>query len=182
VDFTAVLEDSTSSEAKSAATYNLALCHRALGDPEKAREMLAAYRSAHPDDERAAEVARQLGAIHEDAGRFAEAAREYENALARKTPKDVTVELRYRLGLCREKLGDDKAALAAYAQAAAFTDRSDAYRLSAIARSAAIYENRKEYGKALAAYRDLIKNATDPDIVVAAKERASELEAAGARQ
>ena len=29
---------------------------------------------------------------------------------------------------------------------------------------------------ALAAYRDLIKNATDPEIVVAAQERANELQ------
>ena len=182
VDFTSVLSDSAAPEVKTAATYNLALCHRLLGEPEKAKEMLEAYRKAHPKDERAAEVAHQLGTIHEDAGRFEDAAREYGHALEFKISSALAVELRYRLGLCREQLGDDKAAIAAYSAAAGCPNKADAYRLTAIARSAAIYEKRKEYSKALAAYRDLIKNATDPDIVVAARERASELQSAGAKQ
>ena len=182
VDFTSVLSDSAAPEVTAAATYNLALCHQMMGEPEQAREMLESYRTAHPGDERAAELARQLGIIHEDAGRFDAAAREYARALEFKTASAVTVELRYRLGLCREKLGDDKAAIAAYSMAAGCPNRADAYRLSAIARSAALYEKRREFSKALSAYRDLIKNATDPEIVVAARERASEIEAVGAKQ
>ncbi len=58
-------------------------------------------------------------------------------------------------------------------------DKTDAFRLSAVARSAAIYEKKGKYKDALQAYRDLIKHATDPDIVVAAKERAAELVATG---
>jgi len=166
----------------SAAQYNLALCHRMLGEPEKAAEMLVAYRTAHPGDERAADVAHQLGAMHEEAGRLQDAVNEYERALDRKIAPSLTVELRYRVGLCREKLGDDKGALAAYALATQHREKTDPYRLSAVARSAALYEKGKDFGKALAAYRDLIKNATDPGIVVAARERASELEAVGTKQ
>jgi TolA-binding protein len=182
VDFTAVLEDSVTREVASAARYNLALCHRMLGDPDKARAMLEAYRKENPNDERAAEVAHQLGALEEDAGRYAEAAKEYERALAAKIDAALAVELNYRVGLCREKLGEEKAALAAYTRATAHKEKDNAYRLSALARSAALYESRKDYPKALAAYRDLIKNATDPEIVVAARERASELQSAGAKQ
>ena len=175
LDFTSVLSDSTAPEVKSAAQYNLALCHRMLGEPDKATEMLEAYRSAHPRDERSAEVAHQLGIIDEDTGRFKEAAAEYNRALESKMPGAALVEIRYRLGLCREKLGDDNGAIAAFALAANYSEKADTYRLSAIARSAALHEKHKDYPKALAAYRDLIKNATDPEIVVAAKERANEL-------
>jgi tetratricopeptide (TPR) repeat protein len=174
-DFTAVISDSTAPEVKSAATYNLALCHRMLGEPDKATEMLQAYRSAHPRDERSAEVAHQLGIIHEEAGRFKEAASEYNRALEYKMPGAQLVEIRYRLGLCREKQGDERGAIAAYALAASYSQKADTYRLSAIAHSAAIYEKIKDYPKALAAYRDLAKNATDPEIKVAAQERAKEL-------
>jgi tetratricopeptide (TPR) repeat protein len=118
-DFTSVLNDSTAPEVKSAAQYNLALCHRMLGEPDKAAEMLTAYRKQHPNDERSAEVAHQIGIIHEDAGRFKEASSEYNNALACKMPAATLCEVRYRLGICREKLGDDKGAIAIYALAAA---------------------------------------------------------------
>lgn len=177
-DFTAVLADSAAPEVRSAAQYNLALCHRMLGEPDKAIEMLEGYRSANPRDERSAEVAHQLGILHEEAGRFKEAENEYSRALEYKMKGAVLVEIRYRLGLCREKQGDERGAIAAYALAASYSEKADTYRLSAIAHSAALHEKNKEYAKALAAYRDLIKNATDPEIVVAAKERANELQSA----
>jgi len=173
-----VLEDSVTKDVASAARFNLALCQRMLGDVDQARAMLETYRKENPNDERAAEVAHQLGAIEEDAGRYPEAAKEYERALALKIDAALAVELNYRVGVCREKLGKTTSALAAYANAAACREKANAYRLSAIARSAALYESQKDYPKALAAYRDLIKNATDPEIVVAARERASELSAA----
>lgn len=180
-DFTSVLSDSTAPEVKSAAQYNLALCHRMLGEPDKAAEMLNTYRSAHPKDERAGEVAHQLGIIHEEAGRFKEASGEYYTAITFKMPAATLVEIHYRLGLCREKLGDDKGAIAAYALAASYSEKADNYRLSAIAHSAALHEKHKDYPSALADYRDLIKNSTDPEIVVAAKERAHELLSGGGK-
>jgi TolA-binding protein len=182
VDFTSVLEDSVTREVASAARYNLALCQRMLGDPDQARAMLQAYRKENPNDERAGEVAHQLGAIEEDAGRYAEAAKEYERALASKVDPALAVELHYRVGVCREKLGSTKSALAEYAIATTCKEKNNTYRLSALARSAVIYESQKDYQKALAAYRDLIKNATDPEIVVAARERASELQSAATKQ
>ncbi|HEU4366460.1 MAG TPA: tetratricopeptide repeat protein [Candidatus Krumholzibacteria bacterium] len=182
VDFTAVLSDSVPAEVASAARYNLALCHRMLGEVEKSREMLEQYRADNPRDERAGDIAYQLGAIHEDAGRYQEAAREYDVALAGKLDASIRVEAQFRAGYCHEQSGDDKAALAAYARAARHDEKANPYRLSSLARSAALYEKNKDFGKALAAYKDLIKNATDPELVVAAKERANELESAGKRQ
>jgi TolA-binding protein len=176
VDFTSILGDSVAPEIGSAARYNLALCHRMLGEPDKSREMLEDYRARYPK-ERVGDVAYQLGVIHEDAGRFKEASAEYERALGAKIDSALRVEVQFHAGYCREQLGDDKGAIAAYAQAAQHPVKADTYRLSALARSAALYEKTKDYPKALAAYRDLIKNATDPELVVAAKERANELQA-----
>jgi hypothetical protein len=58
-------------------------------------------------------------------------------------------------------------------------DKHDAFRLSALVRCAVLYENMGKYDKAVSAYRDLIQNADDDDLVIAAKERVSELEAFG---
>jgi tetratricopeptide (TPR) repeat protein len=182
VDFTSVLSDSAAPEVASAARYNLALCHRMLGEVEKSQEMLELYRAENPGDERAAEIAYQLGAMHEDAGDYAAAAREYDGAIAAGIGGDQRVEVRFRAGYCHEQNGDDEKALESYALAGKAKDKSNAYRLSALARSAALYEKKQDYPQALAAYKDLIKNATDPELVVAAKERANELESAGSRQ
>lgn len=182
VDFTSVLSDSTTPEIQSAARYNLALCQRMLGDAQKAQQMLEDYQKRYPNDERAGDVAYQLGTILQDASDFKGAATQYRHALGGKLTNDVEVEVQYRIGYCREQLGDIKLALADYNLAAHYAKKSNPYRLSALARSAALHEKNNEFGKALAAYRDLIKNATDPELVVAAKERASELEAAGSRR
>jgi hypothetical protein len=55
--------------------------------------------------------------------------------------------------------------------------KDDAFRLSAVTRAAALHEENGDYTEAISAYRDLSENAQDPEIVVAAKERASQLEA-----
>ncbi len=74
--------------------------------------------------------------------------------------------------------GDEAGALASYKKAMAGADKDDAFRLSAVARCASIHEKNGDYKEALADYRDLIRNAKDPELVVAAKERAAQLEAA----
>jgi len=54
-------------------------------------------------------------------------------------------------------------------------DRDHPYRLSAVARSAALYETKKDFPRALAAYRDIMRNAKDPELVAAAQDRATAL-------
>jgi tetratricopeptide (TPR) repeat protein len=81
------------------------------------------------------------------------------------------------MGQCREYLGDLDGALAAYERARSKAPDRDPYRLSAVARSAAIFEDQEDYAGALAAYRDLIRNASDAELVAVAQSRADELEA-----
>ncbi len=180
VDFTSVLSEEVSQEMTSASLYNLALCRRMMGQPEEARALLERYRKEHPSgDERDADVAYQLGDVHEKAGRTDLAAEEFSRALAAKPRADLAVELHYRLGLCQEELGNEERALSAYRQAMAAEDKADAFRVSALVRCAGLYEKMGKYDMALSAYRDLIQNAEDPELVLAAKERVSELEAIG---
>jgi F0F1-type ATP synthase membrane subunit b/b' len=46
-----------------------------------------------------------------------------------------------------------------------------------VARCAALYEAKKQYSRAIESYRDLARNAKDKELVAAASERASQLEA-----
>ncbi len=177
VSFTQVLAESASADIASASAYNLALCQRMIGQSEEARSALERYRSQHPDDARAAEVAYQLGDMNETAGQTAEALREYQRALAAKHSAALGVELLFRMGRCHEQLKETTAALRWYEQAAAVPQRANAFRLSALARCAALYETRKQYTRAVDAYRDIARHSQDHELVAAASGRASQLEA-----
>jgi TolA-binding protein len=177
IDFTTVMEHETSKDIASASLFNLALCRKMLGQTEEAMQALQKYRETYPGDDRAAQVAYHIGDTREKAGRTEDAIKEYQTALA-SNPGDLATELHYRIGTCREQLGDEKGALAAYQKATGGKDKTDAFRLSAVARCASIHEKNGDYKEALADYRDLIRNAKDPELVVAAKERAAQLEAA----
>ena len=179
VAFTLALEDTASREVTAASLYNLALCHRLMGQSEDARAELERYRSSFGGDARTAEVAYQLGDLADAAGKPEDAAREFETGLGSNPPARLAAELAYRLGRAREQLADPSGALKAYVQASTLGDRSDAFRLSAVARCAALYESKRQYSRALESYRDLIRNAKDRELVAAATERASQLEARG---
>ncbi|UCG50450.1 MAG: tetratricopeptide repeat protein [Candidatus Latescibacterota bacterium] len=176
VDFSTVVEEETDPEIAAASLFNLAMCWRMLDRTGEAFDTLERYRSLYPADERAVDVAYQLGDIHENAGRTEAAINEYETALASGS-NDLAADLHYRLGSCRETLGDDNGAIAAYRKAIGLKNETDPIRLSAVARCAAIYEKKGEYKDAIAAYRDLVQNAEDPELVIAAKERVEQLEA-----
>ena len=177
IDFTGIIDGEAPRDIAAAALFNMALCRRMLGESEQAREHLERYRKEFSStDERAVDIAYQLGDIHDKAGRTKEAIEEYKLGIAAKPPEALFTELYYRIGLCREQLEDFERALTAYRRARKAGSKKDTFRLLAVGRCAAIYEEQENYKGALAAYRDLIENATDPELVVAAKERASQIE------
>jgi TolA-binding protein len=177
IDFTGIMDGEAPRDISAAALFNMALCRRMLGEPEQAREHLKSYRNKYSaTDERAVDIAYQLGDIHDKAGRTKEAIEEYKRGIAAKPAEPLFTELYYRIGLCREQLEDLDGALTAYRRARKAGSKKNTFRLLAVARCAAIYEEQENYNGALAAYRDLIENATDPELVVAAKERASQIE------
>lgn len=180
VHFMQLLEDSTTSDVRAAALFNLAQCQRAIGSTAEARTSLDRYARDYPGDERAAQVAYQLGDLDEAAGDAQSAVKHYEAARATHPDAALATELAYRLGRCHETLGDVDAALRAYRSAAATRDKDDPYRLSSLARCASIYESQGDRAKARAAYRDIAKNASDPELAAAAAGRAKELRAGGA--
>ena len=53
---------------------------------------------------------------------------------------------------------------------------------AALARLAALHETRKEYAQAVEAYRDIMKNSRDQELVAAAADRVSQLSAAQRRR
>jgi TolA-binding protein len=182
VSFTQVLGESTTVEIQSASRYNLALCQRQLNQTDEAKATLLKYAEEHPNDGRAAEVAYQLGDLAEAGGDQAGALQNFQKALDSRPSAALELELNYRVGHNQEQQGNIDAALRAYERASASTDRKNPYRLSALARCAAIYETKKEYVRALTAYRDIAQNSKDGELAAAAAGRASQLESRGKKR
>ena len=179
VDFTGVIDGEAPKDIAAASLYNLALCKRMIGDTEEAAKTLELYRERYSaTDERAADIAYQLGDIHDKAGRAEAAVEEFSRALAAKPQARLAIELHYRIGLCAEQGKDTDRAIAEYRKAMAAAEKDDDFRLLAVAHCAALYEQKGDNVKALAAYRDLIQNSKDEELVLAAREHASQLKAA----
>jgi TolA-binding protein len=176
VDFSTVLEQEAPEEIQRASLFNLALCKKMIGDVEGAKIALADYIKKYPGDDQVADAAYQLGDILEGAGDYKAAAAQYEKALAAKPSADLKVELYYRMGICREELEDVDGAIAFYEKAVKSKLKTDTYRLAALVRCAALYEQKSQYKKAISAYRDLVSNADDSELVGAAQERVAQLE------
>lgn len=176
VDFSTVLEQEIPEETRRASLFNLALCKKMIGDIEGARESLTSYIKEFPTDGQIADATYQLGDILESSGEYEAAAAQYEKSLAAGASAALKVELHYRLGLCQEELENVDSAIGFYEKAANSRLKSDTYRLTALVRCAALYEQKGQYKKAISAYRDLVNNAEDSELVAAAQERVAHLE------
>ena len=180
IDFQTVADSETSAETHQAALYNLALCHVLLEKPDRAQQAFDRFREgATSGDSRNADVAYRLGDLYDRTGRLESAVASYELALSGGAGKSLATEIHYRIGTCRERLDDDEGAIAAFRKAASSKDRKDAYRLSAVAKLAAIHEERGEFDEAKAAYRKLMKDTQDQELADAAKARVAQLESMG---
>jgi TolA-binding protein len=175
VAFTAALEDTAPPEVSGPARYNLALCERQLGELEQARTDLDRYRREFPTGTLAPQAAFQLADLDEAAGQLTLAQSGFSDVLARSPGPALQAEAAFRLGRCREQLQDVPGAMKAYAVARACPDLDQPYRLSALARLAALHESRREYTRAVEAYRDIIHHSKDRELTAAAEDRVSQL-------
>ena len=175
VAFTAALEDSAPPEVSGPARFNLALCERQLGELDQARADLERYQREFPAGALAAQAAFQLADLDEAAGQLPVAQAGFAAVLARSPGPALQAEAAFRLGRCREQLQDVPGAMRAYAVARDCPDLDQPYRLSALARLAALHETRREYTRAVEAYRDIIHHSKDKELIVAAEDRVSQL-------
>jgi tetratricopeptide (TPR) repeat protein len=138
---------------------------------------LEQYRTTYPSGNgRTADIAYQLGDIHEEAGDASKAIEEFKRALDAKPPVSLELELRYRIGVCKEQLGETDEAIRSYEKAMKASKKTDPFRLLAVVRCAALYEEQEAWKKAIGAYKDLISNSQDKELVLAANERVTQLE------
>jgi TolA-binding protein len=177
LEFSQVLEGEKRDELSEAALFNLAICQKLLGDAPASLASFQRYREWFGDDERALDIAMQTAQIHRAMQQPEAAKAEFARALQSGADGATRLELQFELGGLQEELGETDAALDTYEKAMKSSDRANPFRISAVARCAAIYEDKEQYSNALKAYRDLARNAEDAELRAAAEQRAKELEA-----
>jgi TolA-binding protein len=182
LSFTRALDDSAPPEVRGPAMFDLALCKRELGENEEARHELERYAAEFPAGPLAAQASLAMADLDAAAGRTDAAAAGFAHALSLQPGTALAAEAAFRLGRCREQLADTTGAVRAYNQAASCTDRSQPFRLSSLARLAALHEARREYTRALIAYRDIVQNSKDRELIAAAADRVTQLSAAQRRR
>ena len=175
VAFTSALEDSAPADVRGPARYNLALCERQLGEPDQARADLERYAREFPAGAQAASAAFQLADMSEGAGQLKDAQAGFAQVLALSPGPALGAEAAFRLGRCREQLQDVPGAMKAYGVARDCPDLDQPFRLSALARLAALHESRREFTRAVEAYRDIIHHSKDRELIAAAEDRVSQL-------
>ncbi len=175
IAFTRALTDSAPPDVRGAALYDRALCRRELGQSDEARTDLMRYAVEFPTGPLAAPAATALAAMEAAAGRLDSAQTGFARALSLKPDASLACEAAFRLGRVREQLADTTGAMRAYREAGQSPDLAQPYRLSALARLATLHEARHEYTRAIAAYRDIVKNSKDRELVAAASERVNRL-------
>ena len=177
LEFSQVLEGEKRDDLSKAALFNLGVCQKLLGDGEASLAAFARYREWFGEDERSLDIAIQTGQIHRAMQQPEAAKTEFARALEKGADGAARLEIQFELGSIHEELGDVDAALETYGRAMKSSDKSNPFRISAVARCAAIYEDKEQYSNALKAYRDLARNADDAELRAAAELRAKELEA-----
>lgn len=178
VQFQLAMDGSDDEEVVEAALFNLVLAQQGLGQGPAALAALEGYRERFGDGARSLEVAALAGDLLRELGEPAAALDEYSRALGEGPSPARAVELHFRVAQCHEQLGDEAAALKAYTRASkAGVPANDDFRLSAVARCAALYEGQEDWKSALASWKDLARNAADQELATAAGARAGELEA-----
>jgi TolA-binding protein len=175
VAFNTALQDSAPPAVHAPARYNLALCQRQIGNLPQARIELERYLTDFPTGPQAAEAVFQMADLAEADGDLSGAAAGFEKALGYKTRPALGAEIAFRLGRCREQMNDIPGALRAYQEARTCTTLDEPFRLSSLARLAMLLETRREVSRAIEAYRDIMKNSKDRELVAAAADRVSQL-------
>lgn len=168
-NFTVVVDSFSASEYVENARFNVAVCHRKLGDETKAASTLGEYalRASEPGKKAQADLER--GRIFIEKGNFKEALTIYAGIVPEND--EAAAETYFMLGECYRNLGNSKGAIASYSKVKTIDLTDNQYKLKALSQLALIYEKARLISKAVEIYQAIIKSSTNDEIRNAAQTR-----------
>lgn len=178
-----LLDEYPESEYATASQFNLALAFKALGQLDRAQEAYSRYVSMAGERTDGGKAALwELFAIQKDR-------KEYHAAMGTLSRiMDVSagnpaeaLEAAYRKGELFSIMGQPDEALRSWEEMVGMSPKANAFRLQALIKLGEEYEKREELAKAVTVYNDLARNASNPQMAQAARERAAGLAKRGAK-
>ncbi|MFH1859539.1 MAG: tetratricopeptide repeat protein, partial [bacterium] len=152
--------------------FNVGLCYKKTGKLSEAAAVYAKFAVQYPNDKMINDVLLEMAAIYKDQFRYNLAINAFNELLKKFDTKDESrLEITYNLSECYTEMGDEKSVLDQYLKLRDMTPPNNIYRLRALAKLGEIYENKKEWLKAVDIYKDIAQNTDREDWREAVKER-----------
>jgi TolA-binding protein len=173
-----VLDDFPDSEYGKLALYNLALSYKAAGNSEKAQDAYSRYASQASGDPKAAMAALwEIFDLQKDQKKFGEALGTIERILNYGPDPETVIEATYQQGAVLILMNQPEDALRSWEKLLAMTPKASNYRLQGLIQLGEVYEQAKDWAKAVPVYDDISANASTPQMAKGAKDRADALRA-----
>jgi len=154
------------------ALFNAGLCYKKTSKLSEAAAVYAKFIEQYPKDKMVNDALLELVAIYKDQFRYNLAIPAINNLLTRLDPSDESrLEIIYSLSECYTEMDDEKSAIDQYLKLRDMTPANNIYRLRALAKLGEMYENKKDWAKAIDIYKDIAQNTDREDWRTAVKER-----------
>jgi TolA-binding protein len=164
--------DFPNSEYVVPALFNTGLCYKKIGKLGEAAAVYAKFVEQYPNNKMINDILLELAAIYKDQFRYNLAINAFNELLKKLDPKDESrLEIVYNLSECYVETGDEKSMIDQYLNLRDMSPTNNIYRLRALAKLGEIYENKKEWLKAIDIYKDIAQNTDREDWRAAIKER-----------
>ncbi|MBI4753188.1 tetratricopeptide repeat protein, partial [Candidatus Desantisbacteria bacterium] len=154
------------------ALFNAGLCYKKTSKLSEAAAVYAKFIEQYPKDKMVNDALLELVAIYKDQFRYNLAIPAINNLLTKLDAADESrLELIYSLAECYTEMDDEKSSIDQYLKLRAMTPANNVYRLRALAKLGEMYENKKDWVKAIDIYKDIAQNTDREDWRTAVKER-----------
>ncbi|KAA3613869.1 MAG: outer membrane protein assembly factor BamD [Calditrichaeota bacterium] len=168
--FSQITEKYQSSSFYKPALQNLGWCFKRLGENEKALQYFQTFVDKNAVGPERENMSLQIATIKAELGQENEALPVF-TTLSKSNNGEIAAEAAYQRGMLLLKKESSESARKAFSLAIKKGSSDNYYRLSSLAQLGAIYEGRRSWKKAIAAYKLLADSASDPTWVAAAQDR-----------
>ena len=171
-----LMDEYPDSEYTKAGLFNLALAYKAIGNMERSEEAYARYAASSGCENEGGRAALwEMFTIQKDRKDLPSAMATLSRISDCKSDPETLMEVVYRKGEMYLVMSDKPTAIETLEQLIPMSPKEFAFRLQGLIKLGELYEERKEWNKAVRVYGDLCQNAPQKAVKSAACERAKGL-------
>ncbi len=168
-NFQVVVDSFASSEYAENARFNVAVCHRKLGDETKAATTLELYAGSVAEADKKSQANLERARILVENSKYNEALPVLQEV--KPVNDNDAAQLYYLLGECYRNTGNSQKAIQAYSKTQGINLIDNQFKLKALSQLALLYEKSKQLSKAIEVYELILKSSNNQEIKSAAQAR-----------